>query len=183
MFDGVSAELAVLADPAYLTDLCGTHDDIMIPSSCLNCTVCGLISRTFLRNDIIKEKDFHGAAFNQELVSEDRTYEFIDYIEKHFRYNLQSEAEDPRKPGIEEVMRLAEMYRIDNINYIKLGIGETARVLLRRIPWKILIDSQYKNSCELEHVFQLAKEKGVDVEYTHLSNYKCCGLIKQLSDI
>lgn len=82
-FEGVSDELAVLADPAFLTNLCGTHEDIMIPSSCLNCTVSGLLSRTFLRNDIIKENDFHGAAFYKNLISEDRTYEFIDYIEKN----------------------------------------------------------------------------------------------------
>lgn len=42
-FEGVQDSLAVLADPAGLTELCGTHDDIMIPSSCLNCTISGLI--------------------------------------------------------------------------------------------------------------------------------------------
>ena len=82
-FEGVSDSLAVLADPAYLTDLCGTHDDILIPNSCLNSTVCGLISRTFLRKDIIQDTDFHGAAWYKELSAEDRTYEFIDYIEKY----------------------------------------------------------------------------------------------------
>ena len=182
-FDGVSDELAVLADPAYITNLCGTHDDIMIPSSCLNCTVSGLISRTFLRNDIIKENDFHGAAFYKELASEDRTYEFIDYIENHFRYNLQLEVDELKKTGLEEVRRLSSIYEINNVNYIKPGVGETTRVLLRRVPWKVLIDLSYKDSRELEHIVQLAKEKKVDIEYTHLNNYRCCGLIKQLSDI
>ena len=46
-YRGVSAELAVLADPANVTQLCGTKEDLLIPSSCLNCTVSGLISRTF----------------------------------------------------------------------------------------------------------------------------------------
>lgn len=182
-FEGVSDELAVLADPAFLTALCGTHDDIMIPSSCLNCTVSGLISRTFLRSDIIKENDFHGAAFYKELTSEDRTYEFINYIDNHFRYDLQSEPYELGKPGIEEVKRISEFYKIENVNYIKPGIGETTRVLLRRVPWKVLIDSRFKDSHELEHIVQLAREKNVDVEYTHLNNYRCCGLIKQLSDI
>ena len=62
-FPGVSPELAVLADPANVTKLCGTHEDILIPSSCLNCTVSGLVSRTFLRDDIIGETDFHGAVY------------------------------------------------------------------------------------------------------------------------
>ena len=179
----MSDELAVLADPAFLTDLCGTHEDIMIPSSCLNCTVSGLLSRTFLRNDIIKENDFHGAAFYRNLISEDRTYEFIDYIEKKFQYNLNPEPKEYGEPGIEEVKRISEIYGIGNLNYIKPGIGETTRVLLRRVPWKVLIDRRFKNSRELDHIAQLAREKNVDVEYTYLNNYKCCGLIKQLSDI
>ena len=182
-FEGVSDELAVLADPAFLTNLCGTHEDIMIPSSCLNCTVSGLLSRTFLRNDIIKENDFHGAAFYKDLILEDRTYEFIDYIEKKFQYNLKPKPDEQGNLGIEEVERISEIYRIENINYIKPGIGETTRVLLRRVPWKVLIDSRFKDSRELEHIVQLVREKSVDVEYMHLNNYKCCGLIKQFSDI
>lgn len=85
-FPEVDAEIAVLADPANLTELCGTHEDILIPSSCLNCTVCGLISRTFLRSDIIGNHDFHGAVFYNELHDEDRTYEFINKVESLFKF-------------------------------------------------------------------------------------------------
>lgn len=66
-YEGVSSEIAVVADPANITELCGTHEDIIIPSSCLNCTVSGLISRTFLRDDIIGKDDFHGAIYYGEL--------------------------------------------------------------------------------------------------------------------
>ena len=52
-YPDVSTELAVLSDPAGLTTLCGTHEDFLIPSSCLNSTVSGLISRTVLRDDLI----------------------------------------------------------------------------------------------------------------------------------
>lgn len=182
-FDGVSDNLAVLADPAYLTDLCGTHDDIMIPSSCLNCTVCGLISRTLLRNDIIGERDFHGAAFYKGLSAEDRTYEFIDYITDKFRFNLQAEKGTTGCVGMKDVKIISDMYGIDDINFIKPGIGETTRVLLRRVPWKVLIDDRYRTSPELQHIRHLAGEKNVEVEYVRLNNYKCCGLIKQLSDV
>ena len=182
-FEGVSDNLAVLADPAYLTDICGTHDDIMIPSSCLNCTVCGLISRTFLRNDIIGEKDFHGAAFYKELSAEDRTYEFIDYITDRFRFDLRFEDNAGGNIGMEDVKMISDMYGISSINFIKPGIGETTRVLLRRVPWKVIIDERYRTSAELEHIMQLAKEKNVAVEYVRLNNYKCCGIIKQMSDV
>lgn len=182
-FDGVSDELAVLADPAYITDLCGTHEDIMIPSSCLNCTVCGLISRTYLNPDQIGENDFHGAAYYGELAEEDRTYEFIDAMESRFRFDLEPLPE--RHPGEEmsDVAMLAEKFHIDNVNYIKPGIGETTRVLLRRVPWKVIINERYADSPELSHILQLAKEKEVPVETAPLKNYKCCGLIRQLSDV
>lgn len=59
----LDSDLGVISDPAGMTDLCGTREDILIPSACLNATVTGLISRTFLRPDIIGPRDFHGAAY------------------------------------------------------------------------------------------------------------------------
>ena len=184
-FPEIQAELAVLADPANLTDLCGTHDDLLIPSSCLNSTVCGLISRTFLRSDIIGENDFHGAVYYEELMNEDRTYEFISTVEKFFNLQDYSEVKNVNSEinGLEEVKMLADKYGIQNINFIKPGIGETTRVLLRRIPWKILISREHAVSNELELVYQLAKEKRVPIEITDLYNYKCCGIIKKISDV
>ena len=70
-YAGLSPELAVLADPAGITGLCGTHEDLLIPSSCLNCTVSGLISRTFLRDDIIGKDDFHGDVYYGEMRDAD----------------------------------------------------------------------------------------------------------------
>ena len=184
MDGGLDDELAVLADPAGLTALCGTHRDILIPSSCLNCTVCGLISRTFLRHDLIGANDFHGAAFYRELAGEDRTDEFIRRIEGLFRFDLPEETETlPEGGGEEEVWRIAEKYRISNLNYVKPGIGETTRVLLRRVPWKILAARGSEEDPGLEPIRQLAREKQVPVEYTELRHYRCCGLIRQLSDL
>lgn len=182
-FSEISKDLAVLADPAYITDLCGTHNDFLIPSSCLNSTVSGLVSRTFLRDDIIGENDFHGAAYYGELSDEDKTYEFIDCIEKLFDFDIKPQEEKEKKLGIQEVQRLSELYDIPDINLIKPGIGETTRVLLRRVPWKIVVSNEYKNSEELNHIYQLAKEKDVAIEYIDLCNYKCCGLIKKMADM
>lgn len=84
-YEGLSDELAVVADPANITELFGTNADILIPSSCLNSTVSGLISRTFFRDDIIGKEDFHGAVFYGNLLNEDLSYEFINEIESKFR--------------------------------------------------------------------------------------------------
>lgn len=182
-YDGVSPEIAVLADPANVTGLCGTHEDILIPSSCLNCTISGLVSRTFLREDIIGAQDFHGAVYYEDLADADLSYAFIHAIEKEFALE---NAADERKPvgfGIDEVKELAAAYHIDDINFIKPGIGETTRVLLRRIPWRVLIASAHKDNPELRHIIRLAEEKHVPIEYRPLLHYKCCGIIKKLSDV
>lgn len=210
-YDGVSSDIAVIADPANVTELCGTHDDILIPSSCLNSTVSGLISRTFLRSDIIGENDFHGAVYYGELKDADLSYEFIEAIEKEFSLDFSQEDELGEKKtgfvkagrdeknsveetdnikksrdlpkGIDEVRKIALDFGVDDINFIKPGIGEATRVLLRRVPWKVLIDEKNKNARELRHLIRLAEEKNVPVEYYPLKHYKCCGIIKKMADI
>lgn len=165
-----------------LTPLAGTHEDILIPSSCLNSTVSGLISRSFLREDIIGGNDFHGAVYYKDLLKEDRTYEFINEIERRFQYNLENQDVPVNRSGVAEVYRIQELFGIQDINLIKPGIGETTRVLLRRVPWKILVSRKHMNSVELQHILQLAKEKNVAVEMFDMEHYKCCGLIRKMAD-
>lgn len=181
-YEGVSADIAVIADPANVTELCGTHEDILIPSSCLNSTVSGLISRTFLRDDIIGEKDFHGAVYYGELKDSDLSYEFIEAIEKHFVLEVPAEEKILEGQGVDEVRAIAKEFAIEDINLVKPGIGETTRVLLRRVPWKVLVDVRCKEDSALRHVLRLAQEKNVPVEYYPLQHYKCCGIIKKLAD-
>ncbi|RGY96570.1 cysteine protease StiP family protein [Clostridium sp. AM58-1XD] len=199
-YNGVSPELAVLADPAHMTELCGTHEDILIPSSCLNSVVSGLMSRTFLRDDIIGEDDFHGAAYYGELEAKDVTYEFINAVEKEFIYDthkgdrweegaetecskLESSRTKGIRTGLEEIREIAEDFNVTDINFIKPGIGETTRVLLRRVPWKILIKKEEVDDPVLRHIFSLAHEKGVEVVPYGLKNYKACGIIRKCSDV
>lgn len=179
---GVSDELAVVSDPANVTELCGTHEDILIPSSCLNSTISGLVSRTFLRDDIIGKEDFHGAVYYEELKDSDLSYDFIHSIEKEFEPVSDVEEGVVAGHGMDEVKKIAEEYKIDNINLIKPGIGETTRVLLRRMPWRVLINDRYKDDISLNHIIRLAEEKKVEIEYYPLFHYKACGIIKKLAD-
>ncbi len=181
-YGGISDQVAVLADPANETELCGTHEDILIPSSCLNCTVSGLISRTFLRDDIIGEKDFHGAAYYGELWKTDLSYEFIHAIEKEFCAEAVPEMAGAEGKGVEEAREIAACFGVHDINLVKPGIGETTRVLLRRVPWKVLIDGRHEKDAALAHIIRLAEEKGVPVENYPLRHYRACGIIKKLGD-
>ncbi len=182
-YEGVSSDIAVIADPANVTELCGTHEDILIPSSCLNCTISGLVSRTFLRDDIIGEHDFHGAVYYGELKDADLSYEFIDAIEREFEMESQSDDFAIEGTGIEEVRAIADRFDVSDINFVKPGIGETTRVLLRRVPWKVLVDERYKDDAALAHIIRLAEEKDVAIEYYPLVHYKACGIIKKMADI
>lgn len=180
----INPGLAVLSDPANIAEKCGTHDDFLIASSCLNATVSGLLSRTFLRSDIIGKDDFHGSVFYKELIGDDLTYQFIDTIEKRFKNNPQKIdlKVNTDETGLSEVKRIAGEFGIKDINLVKPGIGETTRVLLRRLPWKILVHS-LDDIDNLGHIYQLAKEKNVDVVEYPLHNYLSCGLIRNISDM
>ena len=84
--------------------------------------------------------------------------------------------------GIDEVRKIAAQFDIEDINFIKPGIGETTRVLLRRVPWKVLIQQESKSDEALNHIYRLAEEKGVPVAYYPLQHYKACGIIKKIAD-
>lgn len=181
-YSGISKELAVLADPANITDFAGTYEDILIPSSAFNCTISGLISRTFYRDDIILEKDFHGAVYYKEFINEDKTYEFINKVVNNFPYVKEEDVKRPSSCGVDDVEEILTKFKIKNINFVKPGIGETTRVLLRRIPWLIIVDENKRGS-DIDHILQLAKEKNIPVEYYPLKNYKTCGIIKNIADL
>lgn len=185
-YPDVNPMLAVLSDSAHLAGLCGTHEDFLIASSCLNATVSGLISRTFYRKDLIQEHDFHGAMYYSEFESMDLTELFLSKIMQYFDNSLTPEIILEEQSActcnaLSEVSQIAQEFHISDINLIKPSIGETTRVLLRRIPWKILVHSLH-DSAHLGHIYQLAKEKQVPVEVYPLQCYRACGLIQQLAD-
>lgn len=181
-YPDIDSSLAVLSDPANIAGKCGTYKDFLIASSCLNSTVSGLMSRTFLRSDIIGENDFHGAMYYGELAEKDLSYTFINAVENEFDFNAPVFAEEaPPRTGLEEVREIAAQFGIEDINLVKPSIGEATRVLLRRVPWKLLVHSLEDNE-HLGHIYQLAKEKGVEVVQYPLKNYKACGLIRNLAD-
>lgn len=181
--------LAVLADPAGYSSLYGIREDFLIPSACLNSTVSGLVSRTVLREDLIGKDDFHGAKFYDHLIDHDESLNYIETIESCFesQYKMIDEymsiwKEDIiTKAGSDDVKKIEKEHKIEDINFIKPGVGETTRVLLRRVPDKILVSDL--NDETLEHIFILAKEKGVEVEQENLKAYRCCGIIKSMKDV
>ena len=181
-------DLAVLADPGHCVSLYGTREDFCIPSACLNSTVSGLLSRTVHRVDLIGELDFHGARYYAEWVADDVSQLFIDHIVSCFEaidsnevarvQKILNQEQAPTWAGLQKIKELQALFQIPDVNMIKPGVGETTRVLLRRMPWKILVDD--KSNPNLAHIILLAKDRGVEVEEFADLSYSCCGLIKTM---
>ena len=184
----VDPNLAALSDPSMTIpdEYCGTREDFIIPSSCLNATVSGLFSRTFRRPDIIGDMDYDGATYYGELKDEDKSIDFLNEITdclKEIVKQKKLEMKDKEYTGLDEVKQIAEDYEVEDINKIKPGIGESTRVLLRRYPDRVLISMEDASSSDLEGILQLCKEKNVPVEYYPLKRYKAVGIIKDVSDL
>ncbi|MFK4209545.1 phosphoribosyltransferase [Streptomyces sp. NPDC030920] len=184
-FEGFDPEIAVLADPGGCVRTYGTREDFLIPSACLNSTVSGLISRTVLRSDLVGPEDFHGAKFYRELADTDVSGHFLDTVAAHFDEvvdavdaevkELLAADRAPTWEGWAAVERISEEYGIHDVNLVKPGVGETTRVLLRRVPWKIL--AKRGAGADLEHIRLLAEQRGVPVEEVDELPYSCVGLI------
>jgi hypothetical protein len=182
---GFDPEIAVLADPGSCVRTYGTREDFLIPSACLNSTVSGLISRTVLRADLVGPHDYHGAKFYRELAGADVSDAFLDAVSARFleveeaacaqAKELLAGDRTPTWEGWAAVERISEEYGIHDVNLVKPGVGETTRVLLRRVPWKILARSGA--GADLDHVRLLAEQRGVPVEEVDGLPYTCVGLI------
>ena len=183
---GLDPTLAVLADPGRCVPLFGTRDDFLIPSACLNSTVSGLVSRTVLNAEHIGPDDFHGAKFYRELAEHDLSRHFIDKIVAHYddvadevdrtARRLWAADRTPTWEGWAAVERIAEQFGIPDVIMVKPGVGEATRVLLRRVPWRVLVSPDRLD--DLAHVLALAEARGVPVQEMAGLPFSCVGLVR-----
>ena len=95
-----------------------------------------------------------------------------DFTLRHI--NLEIEDKDY---SMKVTNKIRELYDVNNINNIKLSVGESARVLLRRDPRVVLVKN--KNDKNVEHILKLAEEKGVKVIEYKDSDYNCISIINE----
>lgn len=176
---GFDPDLAVLADPGRCASTFGTRADWLIPSACLNSTVSGLVSRTVLNPGLLRPDQYHGAKFYAELAAADVSGSFLDAVTAEFVHVDDTAPPADRAPdwsGWAAVGRIVTEYGIGDPNLVKPGVGETTRVLLRRVPWKVLARAGAP-AADLAHVRLLAQRRGVPVEEVSDLPYTCVGLI------
>jgi hypothetical protein len=73
------------------------------------------------------------------------------------------------------VAAIGAEYGVTEENLIKPGVGETTRVLLRRVPWRVL--ARAGAGPELAHVRLLAARRGVPVDEVDDLSFSCVGII------
>lgn len=181
-------ELVVLADPGNSVRTYGTRDDFLIASACLNSTVSGLVSRTVLNDTLIGPGEFHGAKFYRELADADVSNQLLDAVTAAFETNrdqvpaavaaIRDSDRTPDWSGWASVERVRAEYGVATVNFVKPGVGETTRVLLRRVPWRVLV--READAPEHAHIRLLAAARNVPVEVVGDLAYSCMGLIKEL---
>lgn len=184
-------ELFVLSDLAGQAHACGSTEDYLIPSALLNATISGLVSRTVL-NVQGGIGQFHGCLYYGDAGdwrAHDLSAWFIDRLlsevsHHHARWMAQAlpvvdrMAQQQSMHGL--IQTLSARYTVNHPNFIKPGIGEATRALLRRAPRLLLLRDAA--APETRHLVQLANERAVPIEIDAALPLFAVALIRRLAD-
>jgi len=184
----IDGGLYVLSDLAGTAACAASVEDYLIPSSILNATVSGLISRSIL-NEAIGPNDFHGCVYYQQFEAQDQSQTFADglvaaalaIVEKEGA--PPAEAVDRRQAGAvsrDYMLAAQAQHGIADVNMIKPGIGEATRVLLRRSPRLLILRDAA--APQVAHLALLAQEKKIPVIVDASLPYHAVSLIRSALD-
>lgn len=188
----LSTALHVVADISGTAAVAATYEDYLIPSAIMNAIVSGLVSRSILNSDYIGEDDFHGCVYYREFEEIDLSRSFVDDVMSFVPGLWEDISIQPplltdvtrrdhlRQKSLDFLAGIGERFGVSNINYIKPGIGEATRVLLRRLPHLILLRDE--TMPEVSHLRLLAAEKNVAVEVDTALPYNAAAVIAELGE-
>lgn len=184
----IDAGLYVLSDLAGTAARAASSLDYLIPSSILNATVSGLVSRSVL-NDSIGPSDFHGCVYYDAFEAHDLSREFADGLVAEGIAQAQREGLPSPVPvdraraaaiSAEFLQSTMSRHRITDVNLIKPGIGEATRVLLRRVPRLLILRDL--SAPDVAHLKVLASEKSVPLMVDADLPYQAVSLIQSALD-
>ena len=181
--------LTVLTDLAGIAGLAVDGEDYLIPSSILNSIISGLISRSVLNNKYLKKNGFHGCVFYRENRDRDISRKFVDELTLAVLPLLKDEELNPAvwndtnrleraKSTKEFVSAIALEHGINDINRVKPGIGEATRAVLRRVPERVILNSESHE--DLKHLAHLARSKSVPIDLSYSMPFQATAIIKKL---
>lgn len=175
--------LYVLSDLAGTAACAASASDYLIPSSILNATVSGLVSRSVL-NESIGPADFHGCVYYDVFEAHDQSRTFADGLiadgvrqAEHRGIAQVTPIDRAQVAAISTAFLHATMaqYGINDVNLVKPGIGEATRVLLRRVPRLLILRNP--DAPDVAHLKLLAAEKSVPLIIDANLPYQAVSLI------
>ncbi len=188
--DGVTipAELYVLADLSGSAAVAACSEDYLIPSCILNATVSGLVSRSVYDSQSAAPTDFHGCVYYRQFEQYDLSRYFIDTMlacVEHAWQGYQSgfgscSHDRLQLQDISQTLLrwVSKCYGIGQHNYIKPGIGEATRVLLRREARVLLLQDP---DCEAtRHLRWLAESRSIPIDIFTGLPYRAVALINEI---
>lgn len=185
----IRSDLYVLADLAGKAFCAATVEDYLIPSSILNATISGLISRTVL-NEAIGEDDYHGCVLFTEFAPHDLSVWFVDEVVQIVSALLSASDHWQTPQAVDwaeqsqrsDAFIAEEMARhgISDRNLVKPGIGEATRVLLRRLPERLVLRDRELPA--VQHLITLAREKHVPIEIRPSLHLNAVSIIRSAAD-
>lgn len=184
----IDGGLFVLSDLAGTAACAASCDDYLIASSILNATVSGLVSRSVL-NESIGPDQFHGCVYYAQFEAHDQSRSFADALVADAIALAANEglpaavATDAPAMAARSQAYMAsaqKQYGISDINLIKPGIGEATRVLLRRVPERLIVRDT--NAPDVAHLLLLAHEKAIPVTMEPALPYQAVALIRSALD-
>lgn len=182
------SELFVLCDLAGVAAACGSTEDYLIPSAILNATVSGLVSRTIL-NESIRPGEFHGCVYFDALAAHDRSRWFVEQLRARVIADAPRLRNDraavPDLPQVRArseqlVSDLMQRHGVTDRNFIKPGIGEATRSMLRRVP-RLLVLRDPNAQC-VRHLALLARQRGVPICLDPALPLNAATIIRKLAD-
>ncbi len=162
-------------------DICGSaawsasEEDYVIPSSLLGGTISGLISRSVLPRASIGSGDFHGCVELPHLRRYDLSRWFVEHMDALCAEVTMPIAIGP-PPTLHSPARAARLeftrgfieetrrrYGVRDPHRVKIGIGESVRVALRRLPERLLLRGDADGDTEI--IRRLAGLRNIPVEH------------------
>jgi hypothetical protein len=184
----IDAGLYVLSDLAGAAACAASCEDYLIPSSILNATVSGLVSRSVL-NDSIGPDDFHGCVYYAQYAAHDQSRRFADTLVAD-AVAMAARDSLPRAGAVDAPAQAArsrafidaarKRYDIADVNLIKPGVGEATRALLRRVPERLIVRDP--GAPDVAHLRLLAHEKSIPVTVEPALPYQAVALIRSAVD-
>jgi hypothetical protein len=167
---GLNSGLWVPLDVSGVAMAASSNRDYLIPSALLGGTISGLVSRSVLPRMSENQPGFHGCVILGHLRRYDLTRWFVDHMAERVSM-IASAGGAPlfgndlaRQSAASQCLHaMLNRYRISDVNRIKLGIGETVRVLLRRLP-KVVLMSPTISRDDGSLIEELAATRGVPVQ-------------------